>query len=234
MLYRILVTVCLLSIVLIGQTCAQAVFPEGVLVYRIDTVRRLETQPAMYKNTQFKLYKKGELLRVERVSVSVFDPTDMRSIIEIRNKEGIYTLMDSPARPIDFAMFSTYEEDALMRSQAALQGRLETYTVKNVGQKAVVLSMPTEKLVVTSSDKSDPIEVRVSKAIDAPVALFFEPFKRIDGTPLQFTESQLGWLCRYTIESVTAKSLPDDLFKIDPKLKTMTMEQMLKELRDFK
>ncbi len=229
MLYRISFAVCLLSIVLIGKTCAQAVFSEGVLVYRVDTIRRLETQPAVYTNTLFTFYKKGELLRAQRLSVNMFSPTDRRLIIEIRNKEGIYTVMESHDRFIDVTLFTTYDEEAIMRSTVALEGRLKTYTIKNVGQKSVLLSMPTEKLIITSSDKSDPIEVQVSKAINAPVSLFFDPFKRVDGTPLQFTESQFGWLYRYTIESVTAKSLPDDLFKIDPKRKTMTMEQMLRK-----
>jgi hypothetical protein len=234
MLYQILCTGFLLLTALLGKISAQAVFSEGILTYRIDTVRRLETHPAAYKVTQFKLYKKGDLVRVEKRSINMFDSTDRQLMIEIRNKKGIYTLLETRSMPIDFAQFTSYEDEKRDRSTAALKGHLKSYTVKRTGQKSVLLSMPTEKLIITSSDESDSIETQVTKSINAPVKLFFEPFRRVEDTPLQFTESQYGWLNRYTIESVTSQYLSNELFQIDPKLKVMTTEQMLKELGDFK
>ena len=116
----------------------------------------------------------------------------------------------------------------------ALRGQLPTYTAKATGRGSILLSMPTEKFIITSSDKDDPVEVQTTKMLNAPIGLFFDTLRRIEGTPLQFTESQYGWLNKYTIESVKAQSLMNDLFRVDPKLEILTTEQMLKKLSDFK
>jgi hypothetical protein len=216
------------------RATAQYTLTEGTLVYRVDTVRRLERQPAAYKATQFKLYKKGDLIRVERLSINVADSTDKQLFIEIRNAKGIYTLLEMRTMPINFAQFTTYEEEKMDRAEAALQGHLPRYTLTKTGQKAVFLNRATEKIILTRSDNSDSIDAQITKSLIAPVHLFFEPFQRLDGTPLQFTESQSGWLNRYTIESITAQSLPATLFEIDPALKVMTTKEMLKELENFK
>ncbi|WP_138992446.1 hypothetical protein [Larkinella sp. C7] len=256
MRYWILFTVFLLSLGIVDKTRAQAEFSEGTLIYRIDTVRRLELHPSSYLPVQFKLYKKADLIRVETQYVNMADSTDRKRMIEIRNQKGIYSVLEEkPSIPIDslvkklsmskdsllkvfpwmneFALFSSYEEEKISRSTAALQGRLKTYTAKKVGQKSSLLSMPTEKFVLTSLDKSDSLNIQVTQAISAPVGLFFEPLRKIAGTPLQFTDSQYGWHYRYTIESVKAQSLPDELFQIDPKLRILTDEQMLQETKEL-
>lgn len=253
-------TVCIgftLSFALLGKSSAQAVFSEGILTYRIDTLRRLEKQPASYIDVQFKLFKKGNLIRVEKLSVNRSDPTDIQRTIQIRNHQGIYTLLerkesvtvDSLANKLsisrdsltklapileDFAQFTSYEEEKADRATATLEGRLTSYTIKKTGQKSTFLRMPTEKFIITSSDKSDPVETQVTQSINVPVKLFFEALQTVEGTPLQFTEFEYGWLKQYTIESVLAKPVPKNLFEIDPKLKVLTTEQMIKELQDFK
>lgn len=247
----------LLLITLLGKSSAQAIFSEGILTYRIDTLRRLEKQPASYVDVEFKLYKKGDLIRVERLSKNRLDTADFQRTILIRNRQGIYTLleqkesvtMDSLAYKLvisrdsltkllpmleDFAQFTSYEEERIDRATAALEGRLKRYTISKTGQKSTFLRMPTEKLIITNSDKSDSVETQVTKSINVPVKLFFDALQDVEGTPLQFTESSYGWLKQYTIESVLAKSVPNNLFEIDPKLKVLTTEQMLKELQDFK
>lgn len=234
MLLRIFLIVFLLSVVPVVKVIAQAAFSEGVLTYRVDTIRRLESHPAAYITTYFKLYKKGDLVRVEKQSVNKFDPMDEQRSIEIRNKDGIFALIESRFTPSDYALFMSYDEEKVDRSTMALQGQLTTYATKATGEKSVLLSMPTEKFIVTSSDKSEPIEVQTTKVINAPIGLFFDALRRIEGTPLQFTESLFGWLNKYTVESVKAHSLTDDLFRVDPKLKIMTTEQILKELSNFK
>lgn len=214
-------------------------------------------QPASYVDVQFKLYKKGDLIRVEKLSINRVDPTDIRRTIQIRNHQGVYTLLkrkesvtiDSLANKLaisrdsliklvpmleDFAQFTSYEEEKTDRATAILEGRLKSYTIKKTGQKSIFLRMPTEKLITTSSDKSDPVETQVTKSINVPVKLFFDALQNVEGTPLQFTESVHGWLNQYTIESVLAKPVPKNLFEIDLKLKVLTTEQMLKELQDFK
>jgi hypothetical protein len=216
------------------KATAQAAFPEGVLTYRVDTIQRLESHPAAYTTTYFKLYKKGDLVRTEKQSVNKFNPIDRQRSVEIRNKEGIYALIESGSTPNDYALFMSYDEEKVTRSRVALQGQLTTYATKATGEKSILLSMSTEKFIVTSSDKSDPIEVQTTKVINVPIGLFFDALRSVEGTPLQFTDSQYGWLNKYTIESIKAQSLADDLFRVDPKLKIMTTEQMLKELSDFK
>ncbi len=250
------VIVCLLLIGVVSKTWAQAVFSEGTLVYHIDTVRRLEPQPSQYRAVQFKLHKKADLIRVETLLINKFDSTDWQRMIEIRNQKGIYLIMEEkPSIPIDslakklfitkdsllrvlpwlndFAQFTSYQEEKLTRSNAALQGLSKTYTVKQVGKKSSLLAMPTEHFIIISSDKREQIDVQVTQKITAPVCLFFEPLLKIKGTPLQFTESRHGWLYRYTIESVNNKSLPDKLFQIDPTLRILTNEQLLQEASDM-
>jgi len=134
----------------------------------------------------------------------------------------------------DFAQFTSYEEERKDRATTALENRLKRYTISKTGQKSTFLRMPTEKLIITNSDKSDSVETQVTKSINVPVKLFFDALQDVEGTPLQFTESLYGWLKQYTIESVLAKSVPNNLFEIDPKLKVLTTEQMLRELQDFK
>ncbi|WP_375447153.1 hypothetical protein [uncultured Fibrella sp.] len=42
-----------------------------------------------------------------------------------------------------------------------------------------------------------------------------------------------AWLNRYTIESVKAQPLTDELFQIDPKMRVLTSEQMIQEANDL-
>ena len=99
----------------VEKATAQAVFSEGILIYRVDTIRRLESYPAAYVTTSFKLYKKGDFVRVEKQSVNKFDPMDTQRTIEIRNKEGIYTLLESRSTPTDYALFMSYDEEKVTR-----------------------------------------------------------------------------------------------------------------------
>lgn len=256
MLYRLLLISFTLSLGVTSKIWAQASFSEGTLVYRIDTVRRLETQPSQYRATQFKLYMKADLIRAETLYINRFDSTDWQRMIEIRNQKGIYTILEEkPSIPIDslvkelsipkdsllkalpwldgFAQFISYEEEKLNRSNGALQGLLTIYTAKQTGKKSTVLSMPTEQLVLISSGKGEPMDVQITHKLNAPVGLFFEPLRKIEGTPLQFANSQYGWLYQYTIDSVNSQSLPNELFQIDPNLRILTADQIIQEVHDL-
>lgn len=253
---RLFFIILLVSVGMESEAWSQAAFSEGTLIYRIDTVRRLEPQPAGYIARQFTLYKKGDLLRVETLYVNRFDSTDWQRMIQIRNRKGIYavmeekpsTLLDSLAKKLamsrdsllkafpafsEAALLTSYQEEKLSRSTAALQGRLKTYTARQVGQQSSLLSMPTRKVVVTSPGKRDSIEVQVTQAIHIPLGLFFDSLQQINGTALQFTEVMYGWLNRYTIKSVKAQPLTDELFQIDPKMRILTSEQMIQEANDL-
>ncbi|GAB3166840.1 hypothetical protein [Telluribacter humicola] len=235
MLFRILIPILLLSGIQISKTHAQTVFEEGTLIYRVDTIRSLQRHPSAFIGAQFKLYKKGDLIRIESTRVNQYRPATKEVSTQIRNKKGVYITGESKfisAPPV--AMFMSYDEERINKSKAASQGLVKSYTSRKTGSRSTILSMPVEEVIIMSSDKSQPLEAQVTKALDVPVKQFFEHLQGVEGTPLQFTESQYGWLVRYTLESVTSQPLPDELFQIDPKLKIMTMEQMLKELRDFK
>jgi hypothetical protein len=157
MRYWILFTAFLLSIGIIDKTWAQTDFSEGTLIYRIDTVRRLEPHPSPYRAVEFKLYRKADLIRAETLYINMFDSTDRQRTIQIRNQKGIYSYeikkssshsipIDTVAKELsmtkdsllklhpwlirDFALFTSYEEEKVSRSTVALQGRLTTYTAK--------------------------------------------------------------------------------------------------------
>ncbi|WP_247235256.1 hypothetical protein [Telluribacter sp. SYSU D00476] len=232
MLFRILISLFLLSGIQIGKATAQAGFKEGILIYRVDTVRSLVSHPAAFRGAQFKLYKKGDLMRIERTKVNHFRPATKEVTIQIRNKKGIYTTGETRFKPM--AIFMSYDEERINKSKAVSQGMVKTYTSRRTGQRSTILSMPTEKVIITGSGESQLLEAQVTKALDVPVKQFFEHLQGVEGTPLQFTDYEYGWLVRYTLESVKAQPLPDELFRIDPKMEVKTMEQVLKELRDFK
>jgi hypothetical protein len=219
---------------MVREVTAQTNFSEGILVYKVDTIRRIESYPAAFVTTQFRVYKKGDFIRVEKQSVNKFNSIDKQQTVEIRNKEGIYTFTEGRYTFNNYVLFMTYNEEMKMKSTAALRGQLDTYTVKEAGQKSVLLSMPTETFIITNLNKGISTEVQITKVINIPVRIFFDALHKVEGTPLQFTDSQYGWLNKYSIASIEAQSLPDDLFQIDSKLKVMTTEQILKELSDFK
>lgn len=218
--------------VLTGRLTAQSVFQERVLIYRVDTVRRLEAQPAAYIPTQMKLFKKGNLIRLERESISRFDTADKERLVDIRNRTGTYGWLES-SLPTDYAHFLGYEEEKSIKSTAAWQEILKKYTVKKTGKKSTLLGMPTEKLTITCSDRTGSIEVLVTKKIDAPIGLYFEVLLKVKDTPLEFTNAEYGWLNRYTLVAVKSQPVSDRLFQIDPKQKVMTTEQMLKEVNNL-
>lgn len=235
MLFRILTSLLLLAGIQIGKATAQAVFEEGTLIYRVDTVRSLVSHPSAFRGAQFKLYKKGDLIRIEKTRVNQFRPATKEVTIQIRNKKGIYTTGESKFISVaPVAIFMSYDEERINKSKAVSQGMVKAYTSRRTGQRSTILAMPTEKVIITGSGESQLLEAQVTKALDVPVKQFFEHLRGIEGTPLQFTDYEFGWLVRYTLESVKAQPLPDELFRIDPRMEVKTMEQVLEELRDFK
>lgn len=220
------------------QVAGQSTFQEGVLTYRADTLRRLEPTPAGYITSRMMLYKKGDLVRLEIWRVSTFGKMDtLKSIqkgIEVRNKKGIYTWIEPVSNAGNIALFISYEDEKLDRANKALNGAQTTYTIEATNEKSKLLGMPTEKVIIKSSDGAKPIEALVSTAIDAPIQLFFEPFRKLKGTPLQFSHSDYGWETRFTATAVNSERLPERLFEVDPKLKVMTLEEMYRNMADFK
>ncbi len=65
---RVLLT-CSLLVGYVGASQAQPAFEEGVLLYKVDTLKRLSENPAPLAMVQMKVYKKGNLARQEMMLV---------------------------------------------------------------------------------------------------------------------------------------------------------------------
>ncbi len=219
---RVLLT-CTLLVGYVGASQAQPAFEEGVLLYKVDTLKRLSENPAPLAIVQMKVYKKGNLARQELMMVNASNPSDTLRIVQIRNANGIFIWMEKEK----MAILTTYEEEKLDKAKRAASGHLETYSVEKTGQKGSLLGIATERVLLKNADNTKSVDALVSADLDSPVTLFFEPLSQLKGTPLQFSEREVDWVIRYTAIAVKPQPVAPQLFEINPDFMVITMKQML-------
>ncbi len=223
------------------QVKAQAPFQEGVLTYKADTIRRLAPEPAAYIPSRVLVYKKGDLLRLEIWRIGKNNPADVQKDIRIRNRKGVYQLMevsDPMIAPFanTMALFMSYDEETQVKDKQALAGGRKSYRLDKVIQKTTWLGLPAEKVALSEGPIPEPTEAIITRAMTLPISTLFDfdPLGDLPGTPLQFTVSELGWMTRLTATQLKAQPVPDALFEIDPKRNVMSLAEADKVLDGFK
>jgi hypothetical protein len=216
---------------------AQTPFREGILTYKADTLNQTGAYTTHYFPTQTIVYKKGNMLRMEIWRVSKLDSTDITKDIYIRNNKGTYLFTES-AKSMNvmldnIALFMTYEEEKQFKAEQALFG-MEFYTVDRVLQKVTWLNFPAEKVLLKENSNQESLEAIITKAIDIPLGVFFDPVSKLPGTPLQFILGERGWRIRLTATSLKAQSVANTLFELAASRKPMSLSQMGGDLSNFK
>jgi hypothetical protein len=217
---------------------AQSHFREGQILYRADTVRRLETQPAAYIATKLLVYQRGESTRLEVWRVNRGRPTDTNKEIHLRNGQGTYSWIEysdsTRAALSNFALFMSYEDEKQWQLTHPASPMSPTYRLKRVVKRMQWLGLPAERVVLTSDLTKQEAEAVVTQAMLLPLKAIFPSLRRLSGTPLQFTDSDRGWRTRFTATALLPHTLPTRLFEVEPTRKLMTMKEMTQLISDFK
>ncbi len=223
LLFLVYTTLLLSSLDLI----AQSTFEEGVLVYKADTLKRLDFTSAPFYVSQMRIYKKGNLIRQEVIHFNLSNSSDTIRTTQIRNAKGVYLCLEGRSDAESMAILRSYEDERLEREDRVAKGYLKPYAIKKTGQKKQLIGISTERIIIQGVDKTKQIETLVSEGINVPVGLFYEPLREIKGTPLQFVDYDGGWATRYTAVAVEPRKIDAKLFEVDPKFMVVSMKQML-------
>jgi hypothetical protein len=223
----------------ISVSNAQSVFTEGILVYRGDTIKRLEKSPAAYVVSKVTVYKKQDLLRIEILRVIPSSKRSFQKDIQIRNKQGSYTFLESSdsmmAAASNFAMFMPYEEEKRLQAERILQGYTNSYKVSKLIERIKWLDLPAERVLAKGGANHEEYEMILTTSFDIPVSQSFDyPLGGFSGTPLQFVIKERGWMTKLTATELTPTKNSDTLFEIDAARKVMSFTEMMQELSDFK
>ncbi|MFD2572224.1 hypothetical protein ACFSUS_16395 [Spirosoma soli] len=219
------------------QLAAQSSFREGILIYKTDTIKRLEAYPAGYIPSKTVVYKKGDLFRLEIWRTNPFTPGDIQKDIYIRNEKGTYLFGESSSTIKDttdnMAIFMTYEDEKLFKSEQALLG-VDTYTVEKVIQKVKWLNLPAKRVSLKGGEPGELLDAIVTDAIYVPIGTLFDPIRKLPGTALQFTINERGWSTRYTAISLKSEPVKDSLFQINSSYKLMNLSEMSRQIESTK
>lgn len=216
----------------------QKAFNEGIVRFQADTVRRVDAHPAVFIVTERTIFKKGDLARIEITRVNRITGGQKHRQIEIRNRKGILLCSESPwqesndpSRPTRSAtMLLSYDEEKARLP--FIQNKI--HTVSRTGARTKRLGLWAEKIILQGPAGEEPTEALVTASIDIPLSLSFDALRTVGNTPLEFSIREYGWLTRYRAVGIERRKLPDAFFEVNASQKIMTMEQMLKELQDFK
>lgn len=218
---------------------AQSSFTEGILIYKADTLEKREASPAAYIVSQVVVYKKANDLRIEVWRVNRFDNKDFYKDIHIRNKSGIYMLVESSdsmmASLSNFAIFISYEEEKRFQNERVMQQNASHYKVSKVIENTSWFNWPAQRVLVKGGVKNEESEMILTNAIEIPVGSVFDSLLgAIPGTPLQFVFNVYGWKTRLTATDFKLEKVAETKFQVNPKFTIMGFEETLKKISDFK
>jgi len=215
---------------------AQSAFVEGRITYTADTVRRLDPQPAAYIAHQLVVYRKAGATRLEVWLVNRFNPADTKKEVHVRNGTGTYTWIDysdsTRAAAGNSALFVSYEQEQALPRAAGPSPQKRTRRPAKVLQQLPWLGLPAERIALTP-DGNRATEAVVTQAVDWPLWAIFPDVLALPGTPLQFSERGRGWLTRFTAKALTAQAVSDALFRVDPRLKVMSLAEARESISAF-
>ena len=215
---------------------AQSSFPEGLITYQADTVRRLEPHPAAYIATQLLVYRKAGTTRLEVWRSNYRKPADTMKVVQVRNGTGTYTWLEyadsTRAAAGNLALFVSYEEEKQLQQAQALAQPQGKPQVRKVVDRVQWLGLPAERIALAKSP-NEPSEAVVTKALDLPLGAVFPAVLSLPGTPLQFTDGDIGWLTRFTANKLQPQAVSDNLFVVDPSLKVVSLTESKQMISDF-
>ncbi len=216
---------------------AQSPFTEGILIYKADTLEKIEASPAVYIVSQVVVYKKDNDIRIEVWRVNRFNNKDFQKDIHIRNKKGIYMFGESSdllqSSLVNFAIFMSYEEEKRFQNEGIIQQHAGHYKVSKVIENMTWFNLPAQRVLVKGGTDTKESEMVLTNVVEIPVGSVFDSLLgSIPGTPLQFVFNVHGWMTRLTVSDVKSEKVADTNFQIDPKFKIMGFEEGGKEIKD--
>jgi hypothetical protein len=212
-----------LTFVLFRQWSKPA-FPEGVITYKVDTVKRIERGPSINIPVEMKLFRKENLLRLETLIVNRFNKADTSRHIQIVNQTGVFGWSEPRSTKAPTAI-------VLPDWSFQLQSKKTGYQVEKTGQQTTLLGLPVERVLLKSSDGDKPANASalVSTTIDIPIHTFFTAFKQLQKTPLDFVSNESGWQRHYIATAVRRQKLPDELFELPAGMRVKTTKEIVQE-----
>ena len=224
-----------ISLILIFQSIlllAQAPFQEGVITYQVDTLHRESAQPNAHRVRALRLYKKGHLYRLETSRNFTDDTTKADTEVQIVNERGKFLLhgesFGDSYLNVFLALFTSFDEKRDRKANLVFKAYINTFTVEKITGQTTMFDFPVEQITLREiNDKAEKVEALVAKNLETEFGFFFESYRNIKGTALQFDGSEGEWLLRYTAIRIENKKLSDDLFKVDPKYTIMSVDDMI-------
>ncbi|WP_020598097.1 hypothetical protein [Spirosoma panaciterrae] len=237
---QVLIHICQLVVIISYPLKAQTPFREGVLTYKADTIRRLESIPAAYIISKVVVFKKDDLLRIEIWRFNRLNKSVTEKLIQIWNKKGTYLFSEHSepiwARVDKSAIFMTHEEEQQLQNKRSQFGAIKSFAVNKVSQHIKWFNLDTEKVELKGGQEYGGAlpEAIVSTSINIPMSKLFDSAFELPGTPLQFPISEYGWLIQLTATTLKQTDVPDNLFEINTSFKLKSMADICREMADFK
>jgi hypothetical protein len=207
---------------------SQALFEEGVITYQVDTLHRVSPQPNAFRVRELRLYKKGNLYRLETIRNFTDDTIKAEKEVQIINEKGKFLFSGDSTLNVYLALFTSFDEKRDRKVNLVLKTYINTFIVEKITEQTTMLDMPVEKITLKEiNNKAEKVEALIAKQVDTEFGFFFEGYRNIKGTALKFDDTAGEWLLRYTAVRIKNIKLSDDLFKVDPRNTIMSVEDMI-------
>lgn len=217
-----------INIIIPSLVKSQNIFKEGIIVYKCDSAINMNGGNYYKVNRQIKLYKKDDLYRLESITRSLYKSFKSEIEVQIINDKGKYIFKDSSFPEEQFAIFVSIEEERQLLSQRAINGQLKVFKVEKIYSHKPLLSIPVEAVILKNVNNNVYINLLLAISIKTKFGLFFEDYRNLEGTPLQFYDYEGDILYHYTATSIVRKPIGNDIFFLNPKYKVLTVGQMSK------
>jgi hypothetical protein len=196
---------------------AQGEFTEGVIIFKVDSI--ISDKPIDSSGVsviEIRLYKKNNLRRLDIISPPSTSSTPAFIISQIINEKGRYFLIESQIFDNDrkTALFETIDEIEQSRAQYVLTGKIPEFKVKDISEKTMVFETQVETVYRIENDPKRTWELLVAKNLDTSFGLFLTEYINLPGTPFQFYFDDNTVLYHMTAQSLTKKTLDNDLFTV--------------------
>lgn len=209
-------------------TKAQNVFREGLIVYKCDSATNQKGNRLLSIYREIRLYKKNDLYRLETIKRNLNNKLDDEIEVQIINENGKYIFNDSDISLKQISLFVSVEEEKQLLSQRALTGQLYVYEVEKTISHKPILNFLVEEIILENMNTRQYIHVVLTKDIKTSFGLFYEQYRKLEGTPFQFYDHEGDTSFHYNVVSIKQMKLSNEMFYLKKNYKVLTLDQISK------
>lgn len=212
----------ILCLLFISSTTVAQLPTEGVLTYKVDTVRRIEKLPGNFRLNDLVIsYKNNGKLSKIYLGFPGDGMRNMNQIAILRDKEA-YIVSKLFG---DSLMVIQLPKDVPVSNGLILVKTDEIKFIKTLKCRKWLIEDETLKktLTVWTLEQDD---------IQIPISRIFTEFTGLEGLPIAFDLEMSGWLLHAKLQKIERKSVSDIDFAI-PEGTVKTLDDLMQEMKDF-